>query len=476
MSLDRKAHLHRPGLRATVSRLRESLDHDFDCTGRHSMFESTTSNRPIIDFLILAPDDNARTIDSIFGESSISQKKVQSKDFVYIRPSFLAIPGEPKSPTTISVITFGYSFFAFSEPRKSVSLGVSSTITITIPVTAQMGSHLRKLASWAEKFLAGTIATAERYTDESVHRIGSVHLELTEGGHLRPFVTIITVEKDDPVGLKRTALSILGQSSSQFEWVVVSSSLKFDSLSLLESLSDDHRVTIVHQTAKGIYPAMNFGAEVASGRYLWFINAGDFLLGPSSVSDVILDLQIDSPGLLLTSVVNVTLSGFIYGFTHPKALTLEKNLYVNVNHQGSLVSLGEFERVGGFDESYSFAADGNFLDKVANGGKYRISDLVLVAFTLGGASSTSINKTLAEISRYRPRSGSQALERWILFKTRLRNWMIESAAAQIFANFYLARREKREIISCGGASFYIFDKHWQHRTQKQQGVLTCCFW
>jgi glycosyltransferase involved in cell wall biosynthesis len=346
---------------------------------------------------------------------------------------------------------------------------------MTIPVAAHLGNHSRKLASWAEKFLAGSIANAESYTIDSLHRIARVMHELNEGDRLKPFVTIITVEKDDPVGLKRTALSILGQSSSQFEWVVVSSSLKFDSLSLLESLSDDHRVTIVHQTPKGIYPAMNFGAEVACGRYLWFINAGDFLLGPNSVSDVILDLQMDSPGLLLTSVANVTLSGFIYGFTHPKALTFEKNRYMNANHQGSLVSLDEFERVGGFDETYRFAADGNFLDKVLSGGKYRISDLVLVAFTLGGASSTSISTTLAEISRYRPRSGSQALERWILLKTRLRNWMIQSTAAQIFANFYLGKREGREIIACGGASSFILDKHWRHRTQNQKGLLTCCF-
>jgi len=101
-----------------------------------------------------------------------------------------------------------------------------------------------------------------------------------------PVVSIITITYNASRWLERTILSILSQSYSNIEYIII------------DGGSTDGTVDIVKQYAsgisywvsepdKGIYDAMNKGLQKATGDYVWFINAGDSLYTSDTIQRVV---------------------------------------------------------------------------------------------------------------------------------------------------------------------------------------------
>lgn len=87
-------------------------------------------------------------------------------------------------------------------------------------------------------------------------------------------LSIITINLNDKVGLQKTIDSVLNQTYTDYEFIVI------------DGMSDDGSVDIIKanetkisywisEKDKGIYNAMNKGIRQAKGEYCHFLNAGD---------------------------------------------------------------------------------------------------------------------------------------------------------------------------------------------------------
>ena len=92
-----------------------------------------------------------------------------------------------------------------------------------------------------------------------------------------PWLTIVTVVKDDMEGFARTAGSLGGQSAVDFEWLVVDSSPDRDKVRREAIRILPGALAYEWVEPKGVYPAMNYGLTRARGRFTLFLNAGDVL-------------------------------------------------------------------------------------------------------------------------------------------------------------------------------------------------------
>lgn len=91
-----------------------------------------------------------------------------------------------------------------------------------------------------------------------------------------PFFSIITVVKDNPDGFKNSIMSLLKQSCKDYEYIVIdgdSSEFSKTVYKLFEKNID----ILVSEKDRGTYDAMNKGARLSSGKYVYFLNAGDLL-------------------------------------------------------------------------------------------------------------------------------------------------------------------------------------------------------
>ncbi len=182
---------------------------------------------------------------------------------------------------------------------------------------------------------------------------------------------------------------------------------------LMDNCSSDHTVAtarslnpairVFSEPDRGIYDAMNRGADRAAGEILAWLNADDYYL----------------PGTLEKVAAYFT--------AHPETELLHGNLRVNgriVRPPSGIASFGGFrvfhptvfvrreifEKYGPFDLSYPICADLAFFLKAGrNGVRFTHLDEPLADFALGGASTARRNRTAQDVRRILESNGYSKL-------------------------------------------------------------------
>lgn len=75
--------------------------------------------------------------------------------------------------------------------------------------------------------------------------------------------------------IKRTINSVLAQTFTNFEIVIVDDGSTDGSISIIRDSFDDSRIKIVRQVNQGVSVARNTGVEVSRGEYIAFLDADD---------------------------------------------------------------------------------------------------------------------------------------------------------------------------------------------------------
>lgn len=101
-----------------------------------------------------------------------------------------------------------------------------------------------------------------------------------------PKVSIITVVYNAEALIERTLKSILHQTYSNIECVIVDG-LSKDATVARVAAFNDQRITVYCEPDNGIYDAMNKGQQLATGEYIMFINAGDELYDNNTIAMVL---------------------------------------------------------------------------------------------------------------------------------------------------------------------------------------------
>lgn len=89
-----------------------------------------------------------------------------------------------------------------------------------------------------------------------------------------PLFTIITVSYNNGKTISQTIQSVLSQTFSGFEYLVIDGGSTDETLGLLESFGE--QISWVSEADNGIYDAMNKGWKRAKGQWIAFLNADDF--------------------------------------------------------------------------------------------------------------------------------------------------------------------------------------------------------
>lgn len=159
-------------------------------------------------------------------------------------------------------------------------------------------------------------------------------------------LSIITINKNNQAGLKKTIDSLAHLSKDSYQWVFIDSVSTDGSLELAQVFAKGGDV-VVSELDTGIYNAMNKGVRAASKEKVLFLNSGD-TLSPEiqTIQDLILDPMAD-----------VTL----FGFQIRNRLRMPRGNHwrfwsMPTSHQAMIYSR-QLMLQEPFDERYRFAAD-----------------------------------------------------------------------------------------------------------------------
>lgn len=230
----------------------------------------------------------------------------------------------------------------------------------------------------------------------------------------QPWLTVVTVVKDDPAGMRRSVGSLVAQDLDGVEYIVNDASDDGDAVpDVLAGV--DHRYAWMPPT--GIYPAMNAALATATGAYVYFLNAGDAFRSADVLRRVREALAAE-PAWAYGEVEIVHADGTRvvtprWDYASEKAAQFSNGRFPP--HQGTFARREALLAFGGFDPRYSIVADYAAFLRLGRIADPLYLDLVVATFAEGGVSTTRWPESLRQFHRarreiLRPRGWASARE------------------------------------------------------------------
>lgn len=216
-------------------------------------------------------------------------------------------------------------------------------------------------------------------------------------------LSIITINYNNNAGLKSTMESVLSQTSTDFEYIIIDGGSKDGSSDTIkELLKSDKQKKIkfwCSERDKGIYNAMNKGVQHANSKYCLFLNSGDVLISNTTIEtalselknkqeDIIAGTEVFTNGTIITPISPEKLNAFVYmdGFLPHESTFINTKVIKSIKYR----------------ENYTIASDFIFFFEAIfmNNCTYSTIPTHITLFNLDGISSTSNNIGHAEIADF----------------------------------------------------------------------------
>jgi glycosyltransferase involved in cell wall biosynthesis len=159
-----------------------------------------------------------------------------------------------------------------------------------------------------------------------------------------PLVSVITVVRNGESTIARCIESVLAQTYTNVEHIIVDGRSTDRTVSILRSYGE--KITLwISEPDKGIYNALNKGIDLARGAYYIPLGCDDILL-PTGVAS-----------LAMRAKANLVICGKVRFIDVDKSL---KGMIYN-HSAGVLINISVHAKLGFYDETYRIAADTKFL-------------------------------------------------------------------------------------------------------------------
>jgi len=241
-----------------------------------------------------------------------------------------------------------------------------------------------------------------------------------------PLITIITSSFNDRDALLVTIDEVSRLKGVMVEHVIVDGGSTDGTIEVLKNSA--HSVTRwISEKDSGIYDAWNKGLELANGKYIAFLGAGDKYVDGGLLS--LVECAISNPD-----------ADFISGKVIIESLDKSPRIigsawcwdtfkrHMNTNHVGALHSRRLFDRYGKFDSSYRIAGDYEMLLRPKSDLQTAFVNRVTAVMLGGGISQINFN-VLKEVRRAKMQHKTTSL-----FIATLDYWI---ATIKLFTRKYL---------------------------------------
>lgn len=200
-------------------------------------------------------------------------------------------------------------------------------------------------------------------------------------------ISIITISKNDHVGLERTITSVISQVHQPFEHIIVEAGGDDISLNILKKYNK--RISYVSETDSGIYNAMNKGIDISKGDYILFLNSGDHFVSESS-----LDFWVNK---ISNKKARIYFARILWHSTFNNDISVSDHNYIdqtwhlindNFPHPATLYQKNLFIEFGKYSESYDIMSDYEFNLRllIENKVKFHYTPIIVSTFYASGVS------------------------------------------------------------------------------------------
>ena len=159
-------------------------------------------------------------------------------------------------------------------------------------------------------------------------------------------LSIVTINKDNRVGLQKTSNSLQSLVGRDYQWVCIDSASTDGSVDLANQFKTQNDI-VISEKDTGIYNAMNKGIRLAKGDYVLFLNSGDTLSSQIKSLDF----------MKVVTGHDLALFGFEIRNMQRKPRSNSWRFWSMPTSHQAIVYSSALLKQNPFDESYRFAAD-----------------------------------------------------------------------------------------------------------------------
>jgi glycosyltransferase involved in cell wall biosynthesis len=204
-------------------------------------------------------------------------------------------------------------------------------------------------------------------------------------------LSIITINYNNCNGLKKTIESVIEQTYTDYEYIIIDGGSTDGSLDVIKKY--DKKIDYwISEPDRGIYNAMNKGILKATGEYCNFMNSGDFFYNKNVLEKVFNQNNED----IITGKTHLSGTSLFWDYNKP-TITLADLWIRGLNHQSTFIKT-QLLRDNPYDESLKILADLNFFARslVLRNCTFKFIDEVIADYNLEGISSLQRKEMLDE--------------------------------------------------------------------------------
>ena len=214
-----------------------------------------------------------------------------------------------------------------------------------------------------------------------------------------PLISIITVCRNEGWRIRQTIESVLFQSCKDIELIVIDGASTDGTSDILSEYSERFAY-FVSEPDSGIYNAQNKGFLHARGKYVLFLNGGDFLTNPNVLESILPSLRDNNDIVYGDLVIRNSTGGSVLARS-PDHITLEHMVNATLWHPASFIKRALFIKHGPYDENYKICADYDFFLRVicVHNVSIKYIPVAVTTFNLAGIGSDPANNSLHQSER-----------------------------------------------------------------------------
>ena len=244
-------------------------------------------------------------------------------------------------------------------------------------------------------------------------------------------LSIITINYNNAEGLRKTMESVLAQSYTEIEYIIVDGASTDGSVDVIRELATRPTIKWVSEKDTGIYNAMNKGIRMATGEYIQILNSGDILAADDVTERMMaalasqcaeikgdslkikgeenseaeinaynlssINYKLNTP-IFYGNMIKVNAQGKVVGKSGYTEYSLRQFYSSTLNHDCAYIRKDLFEEYGLYDESLKIVSDWKWYLQAIGLGRVKPEyvDIDVTIFDDGGISETNLALRNAE--------------------------------------------------------------------------------
>ncbi|UHG94035.1 glycosyltransferase (plasmid) [Spirosoma oryzicola] len=174
-----------------------------------------------------------------------------------------------------------------------------------------------------------------------------------------PRLSIITINYNNTVGLAKTIESVITQTSTDYEYIVIDGGSRDGSLDIIKKYEKSLSYW-VSEPDRGIYHAMNKGIRQATGDYCQFLNSGDYLLASEVTERMLTDMPSDCSIVYGNEIRDIGNKRVVKKSYAGRPITFLDLYRGTIFHGSAYIKRSLFDKYGLYDESFKIVSDWKF--------------------------------------------------------------------------------------------------------------------